>query len=355
MDVSLLKELTEARGVAGDEKEVRDLIAKAVRKHADSLRADTMGNLIAYTRGTGGASLRVMVAAHMDEVGLMILGSDGNGFLRFRSVGGLDPRVLPAKRVLVGKSRIPGIIGVKPPHLSDPAERQNVIKIDQLYIDIGAKTKDEALGATSLGEFASFDTPFTCLGDCDLVSQPPIGRVSGKAFDDRAGCFVLASLLEERYPCDLYAVFTVQEEVALRGAKTAAYSLNPDIALVLEGTVCDDFPREEDTSPTTRMGAGPAITIADASAVADRRLVSWLLHTAEQEGIPHQIKQPGIGGTDAGAIHLEREGIPVCAVSTPCRYIHSPESVLDLTDLGNAARLTIAALNRLPGSWPQAI
>ena len=351
MDASFLRVLSEARGVSGDEKEVRDILAKAVRGLADEIKTDTMGNLIAFKKGSDASPLRVMLAAHMDEIGLMIMGADSTGFLRFRPVGGIDPRVLPAKRVLVGKDKIPGIIGVKPVHLTDRDERQNVLKIEQLYIDVGAKSKDEALGVAGLGDYAVFDTEFTCLGGCQMNGQPPKGRVSGKAFDDRAGCFALASFLEQRYPCDVYAAFTVQEEVGLRGARTAAHAINPDMAFALEGTVCDDSPREEDISPTTRMGDGPAITVADATMIADRRLVDLLVSTAEQEGIPYQIKQPNIGGTDAGAIHLQREGVPVAAASVPCRYIHSPESVLDLTDLSNLVRLVQAALQRLPSEW----
>ncbi|MHB0877104.1 MAG: M42 family metallopeptidase [Anaerolineae bacterium] len=349
MDTALLKQLSEARGVSGDESEVRNILAKVVRSKADELRTDTIGNLIAFKKGDGTSGLRVMVAAHMDEVGLMIMGADGNGFLRFRTVGGIDARVLAAKRVLVGKDRVAGIIGVKPVHLTEPAERRNVLRVEQLYIDIGAKSKDEALGAAPIGCYASFDTPFSYMGDADAASET--GRIAGKALDDRAGCFTIAGLLDRRYPCDLYVAFTVQEEVGLRGAKVAAYSINPDLAIAVEGTVCDDSPREEDVSPTTRLGHGPAISVADSSMVADRRIVDILMDAAEAEGIPYQVKQPMVGGTDAGAITLEREGIPVAAVAAPCRYIHSPESVLDLADLNNLARLIGASLDRLPAAW----
>lgn len=352
MDLSLLKQLSEARGVSGDEAEVRDILAKAVRPLADEVRTDTIGNLIALRKGDGTANMRVMVAAHMDEVGLMVMGAESSGYLRFRPVGGIDPRVLVAKRVLVGKDRVPGILGVKPVHLTLPAERRNVIPVEQLYIDIGAKTKDEALGAAPLGCYASFDTPFSYLADATEASTT--GRVAGKALDDRAGCFAIAGLLERRWPFDLHVVFTVQEEVGLRGARVAAYAIDPTLAIVVEGTVCDDSPREDDVSPTTRLGAGPAISVADASMLADRRLVDLLIEAADAEGIPYQLKQPMIGGTDAGAIHLQREGIPVVAVAAPCRYIHSPESVLDLADLHNLTRLVGASLGRMPRVWSHA-
>ncbi|MGI6208769.1 MAG: M42 family metallopeptidase [Anaerolineae bacterium] len=351
MDITFLQTLTEARGVSGDEGEVRDHLARALRGTVDELRTDTIGNLIAVRRGTGRSPLRVMVAAHMDEVGLMVIGADSSGFLRFEPVGGIDPRILLASRVHVGKDRIPGIIGVKAVHLTEPSERQNVLRMEQLYIDIGAKSKDEALGAAPMGTYVSFDTPFHFMQGSRPQDQPPAGRATGKAFDDRAGCFVLASLLEQQFDFDLYGVFTVQEEVGLRGSKTAAYAVAPTLAFALEGTICDDSPKEEDVSPTSVMGRGPAITIADASVIADRRLVDLLIETAIAEDIPYQIKQPNVGGTDAGAMHLEREGIPTVAVATPCRYIHSPESVMDLTDLHHTIGLMRAALGRLPQAW----
>jgi tetrahedral aminopeptidase len=352
VDLSLLKQLSEARGVSGDEAAVRDILAKVVRPKADALRTDTIGNLIALKKGDGSTPLRVMVAAHMDEVGLMIMGADSNGFLRFRPVGGIDPRVLPAKRVIVGKDKVPGIIGVKPVHLTQASERRNVLQIDQLYVDIGAKTKDEALGVAPLGCYASFDTPFSYLADTG--ESGTTGRVAGKALDDRAGCFAIAGLLDRQWPFDLHVTFTVQEEVGLRGARVAAYSIDPTLAVVVEGTVCDDSPREDDVSPTTRLGAGPAISVADSSMIADKRLVDLLIEAAEADGIPYQVKQPMVGGTDAGAIHLQREGIPVVAVAAPCRYIHSPESVLDVADLYNLTRLLEASFGRLPQVWSHA-
>jgi endoglucanase len=350
MDLNLLERLSLARGASGDEGAVRSILAEVVGPLVDELQVDTIGNLIAIKRGASQSGLKVMVAAHMDEVGLMVVGADNNGFLRFRPVGGVDARVLLANRVLVGPEGIPGVIGAKPVHLTSPKEREAPLPVEQLYIDIGAKSKDEALGAAPLGTYVTFDTPFTRLGAGGAQGAAGSGRVAGKAFDDRAGCCVLAELLAESYYFDLLAVFTVQEEVGLRGAQVAAYALCPDLAFALEGTVCDDAPRPEgeDVSPTTRLGFGPAITITDASVVADRRLVELLMDTAEREGIPCQVKQPNVGGTDIGAIHLQRGGIPTAALSVPCRYIHSPESILDLGDLENCIRLMRASLMRLP-------
>ncbi|HDN81073.1 MAG TPA: M20/M25/M40 family metallo-hydrolase, partial [Chloroflexi bacterium] len=205
-------------------------------------------------------------------------------------------------------------------------------------IDIGASSKAEAEKLVKIGDYAAFATAFTQLGS---------KVVKGKAFDDRAGCAVLAELVKERYPFDVYAVFTVQEEVGLRGAKVAAFRIGPDAAFALEGTIADDLPKKKDVSPTTRLGYGPAITIMDRSFVAFQPLVRLLVDTAEAEGIPYQFKQPLVGGTDSGAIHLTKEGIPSATVAVPCRYIHSPASILNLEDFENTIRLMKATLRRL--------
>ena len=339
----LLKELSEAFGVSGCEDEVREIIIEAIKDHVDEYRVDSMGNLIALKRGMGESELKVMVAAHTDEVGLMITHIDEEtGALRFRPVGGIDDRILLSKVVLIGQDRLPGVIGVKPIHLLEEEELRRVVKVNQMAIDIGAKNQEEAEKAVKIGDYAIFATDFRQL------TEDGLRTVKGKAFDDRAGCAVLIEVLKERYPFDLYPVFTVQEEVGLRGARVAAYAVEPDVAFVLEGTICDDMPKKKDVSPTTQLGDGPAITIMDRSFVADRGLVKLLVETAEELSIPYQFKQPGLGGTDAGAIHLAKEGIPSVTVSVPCRYIHSPVCLLSLEDFENAVQLMTAALGRLP-------
>ena len=336
----LLQELSEAFGVSGHEGEVRQLILSAIENQVDEHHTDALGNLIALKRASGRAHRKVMVAAHMDEVGLMIVHIEKEGWLRFRPVGGIDSRILLAKRMLIGDGRVPGVIGIRPIHLLERKAREEIVQVQDMAIDIGASTKEEAERLVKLGEYAAFDTSFSELGG-DLRA------VKGKAFDDRAGCAVLIQLLREDYPFDFYAAFTVQEEVGLRGAQVAAYSIAPDVAFALEGTVCDDMPKKRDVSPTTTMGAGPAITIMDRSVISDRRLVELLTDTAEKRAIPYQFKQPGVGGTDAGAIHLSREGVPSTVVAVPTRYIHSPVCVLSLNDFDNTVHLMQAALIRI--------
>lgn len=334
----ILRELSEAIGVSGDEGDVRAVVLGAIQEHVDKVEIDALGNVLAFKRGTGRQRLRTMLAAHMDEIGLMIMGHDSDGFLHVATVGGIDARLLPGTRFVVGPERIPGVIGVKPVHLLRGSEGENALKIEALFLDIGAKSKDEARKLAPAGSYAVFSTQYRELGP----------TVTGKAFDDRVGCAVLIELVRgERFRFDFHAAFTVQEEVGLRGARVAAYSIHPDCAITLEGTSADDLPKDKDVSPTAELGKGPAITIMDRSFIADRRLVRLLTSTAEDLAIPYQIKQPGIGGTDSGAIHQAREGVPSATVAVPCRYIHSPVGLLSLDDFSNTLQLMRESLSRI--------
>jgi endoglucanase len=336
----LLEKLSNARGVSGNEGEVRDILIETVKSHVTNYRVDTMGNLITYkkARGARGKALKVMIAAHMDEIGLLIVHHDSNGHLRFHKVGGIDDRVLLSKVVLIGKDKIPGVTGVKPIHLLKEKERQQVMSSDSMTIDIGAKSKEEAQRWVKIGDYATFATEFSEMGD---------GLLKGKALDDRIGCAMLAEILKRDYPFDLYGVFTVQEEVGLRGARVATFAVEPDYAFVLESTTCDDSPKKKDQSPITRLNHGPAITIADNSCIADKRLVKLLADTAKENKIPFQFKQPMNGGNDAGRIHITKEGVPTAAVSVPTRYIHSPVSLLSKQDYENAIALMLKTLPKI--------
>ena len=351
----LLEELSNAFGPPGCEDEVRRILARTLQNTVDTLEADALGNLIAFKQGSGPAPrLKVMVDAHIDEIGLMITRFDKNGLVGFRAVGGVDDRLLMAKGVqvasscLAGGERLAGVIVAPPIHLSKKDERQKILSIEKLAIDIGASSDEEAKELVNLGDYAVFDTRYQALTEGGLRT------VKGKAFDDRAGCAAAAALAEESFAVDLYLSFSAQEEVGLRGARVAAFRIEPDIGFALEGTVCDDTPKKVDVSPTTRLGQGPAITVMDRSFIADRRLVQLLIDTAEQEGVPYQFKQPGVGGTDAGAIHLTKTGVPSVAVSVPCRYIHGPAGILSLNDFDNLVTLMKAALHALPEKWGQA-
>ena len=342
----LLEELSNAFGPAGNEDEVRRILARTLKDKVDELSTDALGNLIAFKRGSGAKPrMKVMVDAHTDEVGLMITRIEKKGLLGFQAVGGVGDRLLLAKGVVVGEKRLPGVITAPPIHLTKLNQRSQVIAIDQLAIDIGASSEDEARKLVKLGDYVAFDTRF------QVLAEDGLRAVKGKAFDDRVGCAAAAALADETYDVDLYLSFSAQEEVGLRGARVAAFRIEPDVAFALEGTVCDDTPKKEDLSPTTELGKGPAITIMDRSFFADKRLVRLLVETAESQGIAYQFKQPGVGATDAGAIHLTKSGVPAVTVAVPCRYIHTPVSMLSLNDYDNLTSLMKAALHALPASW----
>ena len=333
----LLARLTEANGAPGQEGEVRDLIRAEIEAHAHEVRTDALGNLIAI-KNPDAPGPKVMLAAHMDEVALMIVGVDGNGYLKFRPIGGVDPRVLVAKTVVVGAKKIRGVIGSKPIHLQRPEERQKAFSIQELVIDIGAKSKEEAEGLVNLGEIAYFTTTYEEFGT---------DKVKAKALDDRVGCALAIRLLQEDVSFPLVAAFTVQEEVGLRGAGVATYQVKPDLALVLEGTTASDVPGTDEHKQATSVGQGPAITVMDRVSIPYPPLVQELFAIAEEEGIKVQVRRNTAGGTDAGRIQLSEEGVKVATIAVPCRYIHSPASVMSKDDYEGAYQLVKNYLLRL--------
>lgn len=330
----LLKQLSEACGGPGAEKEIRDLLRELVAPHVDEIRTDAMGNLIAC-KNPGAAGPKVMLAAHMDEVALMIMAIDSSGMLKFRPVGGIDPRVLVAKSVVVGKDKIPGVIGAKPIHLQKQAEQKRPFDLQELAIDIGCTSKEEAEKVTTVGDYAYFTTAFEKLSD---------GRLKGKALDDRAGCALLVELLQGTCTGPVCGVFTVQEEVGLRGARTAAYAIEPDLAIVLEATTAADTPGAEDHKHATTVGAGPCLTFMDRSLIPDPKLVAHLSHLAAKQGVPLQLRRTTTGSTDGGAISLTRAGVPTAVIALPCRYIHSPVAIISEDDYAGLLRIMQAFL-----------
>lgn len=325
----LLKKLTQLSGVSGNEKEVREFILNEIKPYVDQLQIDPLGNLIATKKGKEGYP-SIMLSAHMDEVGMMVKSIDDNGFIKFLPVGGMDPRIFVSKVVEVGKNSVKGVIGAKAIHLQEPAERKKALKAKQLYIDIGAKSKSEAEKLISIGDYISFESDYIEFGN---------HLIKAKALDDRAGCAMIMEFLKKEYNSTIYAVFSVQEEVGLRGAAVAAYRLNPDIAIVLEGTTCYDVTGIKEPDYATRLGDGPALSIVDMVSYFDKNLLKKLLEIANTNNIKVQFKQTIKGGNDAGKIHLTREGIPTASISVPCRYLHSPVSVIHKEDFENAIKL----------------
>jgi endoglucanase len=341
----LLKELSEAVGVSGKEESVRKIIIDAISGHVTDIRIDPMGSVTAIKLGTakGERKLRVMLAAHMDEVGFMVMGYDSDGLIRFTNIGGIDDRILPGLRVKVGDSLIPGVVVWTPIHKN---QDQNVVKMANLRIDIGATSKDEASSKAKRGDRIAFDSRYIDLGD---------GMMRGKSFDDRAGCSLLIDILQaDAYPVDVLAAFTVQEEIGLRGAQVAAQTLKPDMALVLEGTTAHDLPNptaelddDETPNPACQVHGGPVLTVMDRSLIVNPRLLTFLRETAEMENIPYQYKTQLGGGTDGGAIHTSNSGVLTGVISLPCRYIHSPTAYLHRDDYDHTLRLIKAVLNRI--------
>lgn len=341
--IRLLERLCNACAVSGQETAVRKIVLEHIRPYASEVKVDALGNVLALRPGQGTEPrLRVMVAAHMDEVGFMLIDNDENGLFRFAPVGGVSASDLAGKPVWVGSQCLPGVIGAAPIHLASPDEREQPLSINTLRIDVGPDNAKKV----KVGDRAAFATRLTRLGPSLLA----------KALDDRLGVTSLIELLRQADAfknVDLLAAFTVQEEVGLRGAQVAAYALDPDLAFVLDCTPARDLPSldgeqgAENTRYNTRLGAGPAIYIADNATLSDPRLIRHLVNTAETLGIPYQFRQPGGGGTDAGAIHKQRAGIPSVSISVPGRYLHTAASLVRLQDWKNTLALVHAALARL--------
>jgi tetrahedral aminopeptidase len=351
--IRLLERLCNACAISGDEREVRTIVLEQVRPLASQVTVDALGNVLAVIKPAapdpGEKRLRVMIAAHMDEVGFMLVDDEGEGIFRFDTIGGLDMRHLVGKPVWVGHAHTPGVIGAKPVHLSTSDERKRALTLDTLRIDVGPDNGKKV----KAGDRATFATSFARLGP----------SLCAKALDDRLGVATLIELARHVPPnIELLAAFTVQEEVGLRGAGVAAHALNPDLAFALDSTPAMDLPGWQsgghnpdpdgqiNARYNTRLDAGPAIYVADGATLSDPRLVRHLAQTAEALGIPYQFRQPGGGGTDAGAIHKRRAGIPSVSLSVPGRYAHTAAGLARLDDWKNTLALIHAALTRLPSN-----
>ena len=334
--IELIKTLCGLNGPSSNEEKVRDYIKKHIKPYADDVREDVMGNLIVFKKGKERRAKKLMVCAHMDEVGLIVTDITDDGYLKFDFVGGVDTRVVIGKRVLVGKKEIPGIIGFRAVHLTTPEERKHAPKTSELLIDIGCDKKTAAEKFVSRGDTVVFDSPFTQLSE---------NRVKARALDDRFGCAVMMTLIEEELQYDTYFAFTVQEESGCRGATTAAFLVDPDYALVLESTTAGDIPSSEGSAKVCVLGGGAVIGCMDRSTVYDKNLFFKLRDIAERKRLPWQMKSRIAGGTDAGKVHVSKSGVRTTSLSLPTRYIHSPSCVGDVRDMTAVLQLAREFVN----------
>ena len=334
-----LEVLSNAIGVSGFESEVREIIRSRIEELADDVRIDALGNLLVTKKGMR-ESPRILLDAHMDEVGFIVSHVDEKGFIRFEKLGGWDDRTLLGHpvRFETEKGFCEGVIGTKPPHLQKTDEKDNVIHLEKMFVDVGAKDEGDV---HSLG--IEVGSPFTIFHPFRLISSD---HAMGKAFDDRVGCAALIDVLRHLACKDHEATvvfnFSVCEEIGARGAGTGAYDLKPDLALAIENTAAGDTPGIPPERCPAEIGRGPAITIADRSLIAHPKVVSKLREAAERTGIGYQIKKPLYGGTDAGKIAVTGAGVPSGVLSVPCRYIHNGISLLAVSDARSCADLVLA-------------
>ena len=328
----LLKQLTCINGVSGNEHKVRQFITEQIKPYVDDIITDSMGSVIAYKKGTASSGKTVMICAHMDEVGFIVSDITEKGFIKFKEVGGFDERILLTQRVVIenDKNSVNGVMGIKAVHLQSKSERSNVVSMDSMYVDIGAKDKADALKYVSKGDYIAFDSDYTEFGD---------GFVKAKAIDDRVGCAIMLELVKSTYSNDLYFCFSTQEEVGLRGSRVIAHRLNADVAIVLEATTAADIPFTDEYMHCTNLGEGPVISIMDRASYSNKNLNKFVCDIADSNNIKYQFKRTINGGNDAGGIQATSSPVRVCAISLPCRYIHSPVCTAKLSDVAAMYKL----------------
>ncbi len=337
----LLEKLSNAPGISGFEEEIRKIIFNELDGVVDEIKIDDMGNLIAVKNGDPNGK-KIMLAAHMDEIGLMVRYIDSEGFVKFSKIGGINDQMLLNQDIYIQTSDgdVNGVIGSKPPHKMKKSERDKVVEYDKMFIDIGAANKEEALKMVQIGDPIIIKQNFQDLGN---------SLVKGKALDNRAGCAVLVEVLKRvNSSATIYGVGTVQEEVGLKGAKTSAFRINPDMAFALDVTIAGDHPGIKNEEAPSKLGEGPTIVLADQSGdgiITHPKIKELLITVAEKENIPFQLEVSEGGTTDGTAIHLTRQGIPTGVISPPSRYIHTPVSVVNMEDIENTVKLIVAVLD----------
>lgn len=332
-----LHDLCLINGISGDEDKVREYIISRISDICE-YSVDNLGNVIAFKKGKKTPKNKVMLSAHMDEVGLIVKYINDDGSLKVDSVGGVDPRVVFGRQVSVGKNGITGVVGGVAIHNLSSDERGKSVPFDKLTIDIGALNREEAEKKVSLGDSVYFQSDYLELGD---------GFIKSKAIDDRFGCALMLELIESELEYDTYFTFVVQEEIGLRGAKTASYTVNPDYAIVLEATTAADIPSAGGEKSVCKCKNGPVVSFMDRSTVYNKELYKLAFEIAKENNIPCQTKTMIAGGNDAGAIHISRGGVKTLAVSIPCRYIHSPSCVANKDDIINSYKLVNLLLGKI--------
>ncbi|WP_061810911.1 M42 family metallopeptidase [Rossellomorea vietnamensis] len=343
--LTMLKDLTDAKGVPGNEREVREVMKKYIEPFADEVTTDNLGSLIAKKVGDENGP-KIMVAGHLDEVGFMITQIDSKGFLRFQTVGGWWSQVMLAQRVTIVTSQgeVTGVIGSKPPHILPPEARKKPVDIKDMFIDIGASSREEVLEwGVKPGDMVVPHFEFTVMNNEKMLLA--------KAWDNRIGCAiaidVLRNLKDASHPNVVYGVGTVQEEVGLRGARTAAAKIQPDIGFGVDVGITGDTPGVSDKEASSKMGEGPQIILYDASMVSHKGLRDFVTDTADEHNIPYQFDAIAGGGTDSGAIHLTANGVPALSITIATRYIHSHAAMLHRDDYENAVKLITEVIKKL--------
>jgi len=323
----LIKKLVETPGPSGYEDKIRAAVQEEIQGFANEIRVDALGNLIARKGKKQAGGMRIMISSHIDEIGLMVTHVDANGFVRFIGIGGINPLTCLGGRVLF-MNGARGVIGI------EKLDGKDIPTLDKLFIDVGASSKEDC--PVGVGDVCGFERPFMALGD----------RLVAKSMDDRIAAVISIETMRalKESPHEVYFVFSVQEEVGLRGAITAAYGVDPDLGLAVDVTRSGDTPKT--IKMETALGKGPAIKVRDASFIADPRVVNWMVNTAKQEDIPYQMEVLEAGGTDGRAIQLTRAGVPAGCLSIACRYIHSPSEMVDANDVKNAVKLLTALLSK---------
>jgi len=335
-DIQLLEKLSNAFGPSGNEEDVAEILKKELEAYSDETTHDKLGNMIFLHKGKKDYP-KIMFSAHMDEVGFIITFTEESGFLRFDTLGGITNNVIPGQRILLRgkKGFVKGVVGTKPPHIMTPEEQNKIIPKEDLFIDIGADNAAQAnKKGIDIGTMGTFDVEFSDLGD---------GYFRGKALDDRAGCTVLAQAFKalKNSPCTIVAVGSVQEELGIRGARTAAWQVDPDYGVALEGTFVADVPGTRPDRVSSRVKSGPVLTVMDRTVLTHPKVLKALIESGERKKIPFQFKKVMVGGTDAGVIHLTKAGIPSGTIAVPCRYIHGPVSIMHIDDLRNTMKLAV--------------